>query len=236
MPTEFIILGVEASVQDKEVVDYFNAHDVIVYNYTASFNLTYEEEHEEDYGLPEDQKLEFWWNDEEYYGIGNIEMFELRHLTKVWLGWWYAYHELEVIQPYASLVFDPEVGLTKDDVIALWDDEANHAYCEFQCDHLAVKVFIMSANASWTIEESWDNEILNVYVSWNIDWDETGISMWHIMGQLLAWQAPALGIPGVGGLILSRLISLAMWASIGILFFAIITAIIPFIPGWKGGG
>lgn len=236
MPTEFISLGVEASVQDKEVVEYFNANDVLVYNYTLGFNLTYEDEEQYDFGLPEDQKLEFWWNDESYYGIGDVEMFEVRHLSKVMFGWWYGYHELEVMDPYSHSLFDPEVGLSKEDVLLLWDESANASYCEFECDHIMVKVFIMTANISWTLEESWDNEIIQIYTTYDIDWDETGVSMWHIMGQLLSWQSPSLGIPGTGGTIISYAVSAGLWASIALLFFAFVTSIIPFIRGWVGGG
>jgi len=62
-----------------------------------------------------------------------------------------------------------------------------------------------------------------------------GTNMWHIIFELLAFQNPQLGIPGVGGTILTVAVGLTLWASIAILAFAFITAVLPFIPGWKGG-
>ena len=234
MPGGFLGLGVQAEYQDKEARDYFDEHDVVVYNYTLSLNLSYPGSEQEPFGLPEDQKLEFWWSTEFYYYEGDIPMLELRHLTKSW--WWWVYHELEVQEPYASQVNDPEVGLRKSDVLALWDADKNASYCEFACDHIPVKLFILSYNQSWTLEESWDNGWLKLYTSYDIDWATMGGNMWHIMFQLLAFQNPNLGIPGVGGTILSTGVALALWACIALLAFAFITSVIPFIRGWVGGG
>jgi len=228
MTPEFIQLGIESSVQDKEVKDYFDARDVTVYNQTYLLNLTYPCTEGLDWGLPEGQKLEFWWN----YG-----MFELRHLTRHWTGWWWDWHVLRIQQPYARIA---NVGaaygtLNKEQLLLLFDESYNASYCEYACDHISVKLFFVTANESWTLEESWDNGELRLFSSYDIDWTKSGKSMWFVMGQLLAFQNPQLGIPGVGGTILSVGFGGALWACIAILFYALITSVIPFISGWKGG-
>lgn len=237
MPTEFLSLGVEGEYQDKEARDYFDEHDITMYNITLSFNLTYDEEQQFDFGLPEGQKLEFWWNNLPRYGQ---DVFQLRHLTDSFWGWWWGWHNLAVQEPYRSQLKHPnypEVGLEKEDVTTnLFDEEYNATYCVFACDHISLKVFILPYNESWTLEESWDNEILKIYTTYDIDWTATGTSMWHIIFQLLAFQNPNLGIPGVGGTILSTGVALTLWASIALLAFAFITSVIPFIRGWGGGG
>ena len=239
MPTEFIILGVDADVEGKEARDYFSAQDVTVYNYTLTINLTNPGSEKEDFGLPEGQKLEFWWGTE-YVGEGypnNYRDFvELRHLTPGLFGWWWDWHNLEPQEPYRSQVKYPRFGLYEEEVVTtLFDEEANSTYCEFACDHITAKVFILTYNQSWTLQESWDNNKLKIYTSYKIDWSRTGTSMWTVLMQLLSFQNPNLGIPGVGGTILGVGVSLFLWASIAIMAYAIITAVIPFIPGWKGG-
>lgn len=235
MCPEFVQLGITASYEDKEVVEYFNAQNVLTYNETHLGNLTYPCEEQVEWGLPEDEKLEFWWNEEWYYGEGDVKMLEVRHLIKHWTGWWWTWHELKVQEPYATLVWDPELGLRRSDLMKLWNEDYNASYCEFACDHLNVKLFIVTANQSWTLLESWDNDEIRVFSSYDVDWENTGYSMWTVMSRLLNFQNPNLGIPGVGGQILSVGVGAALWACIAILFFALITAIIPFIPGWKGG-
>ena len=234
MPSEFVMLGMEASAQDKEVEEYFNAQNVLTYNQTYLANLTYPCAQKVDWGLPTNQKLEFWWSTEWYYGMGDIQMLELRHLIKHWTGWWWTWHELKVQEPYASQVFDEEVGLTKNDVLTLFNEDKNASYCEFACQHIKVKLFIVTANQSWTLEESWDNGELKLFTSYDVDWSETGYSMWGVMGQLLAFQNPNLGIPGVGGQILTVGVGATLWACIAVLFFALITSVIPTISGWRG--
>jgi len=235
MPHQFLNMGVEASYQDKEARDYFNEQDVTMYNYTLSLNLTFPETKQYDFGLPEGQKLEFWWGNL-WYGYGSVPVFQLKHLTDNFWGWWWGSHYLVVQEPYASKVAYPNVGLDKASVLALFDEDYNAGYCEFACDHLNVKLFILTYNQSWTLEESWDNGKLKLYTSYDIDWTATGTSMWHVMMQLLSFQNPNLGIPGIGGTILSHGVALALWACIALLAFAFITSVIPFIRGWVGGG
>ena len=229
MPSGFILLGVGVEVQDKEAADYFNAQNVTMYNYTLGLNLSYPEAKSYDFGLPAGQKIEFWWCQDPLTGVA---MFQVRHLTKEW--WWWAYHRLAVQEPYAGDVLWPSQGLFKEDILELWDEGKNASYCEFACEHIPVKLFIFTFNQSWTLEESYDNGKLNFYTSYDIDWTQTGTNMWTVMGQLLSFQNPQLGVPGTFGQILGAGISGVLWACIAILFYALITSLIPFISGWRG--
>ena len=236
MPGELLELGViDASYQDKEARDYFDANDVLMYNYTLSINLTYGESQQKDFGLPEGQQLEFWWD---YYTFWpNQDFFQLRHLTDSFWGWWWGWHLLTLTEQYWSKTsLKSGIGLTKQSVLELFNEDYNASYSEWSCDHLNVKLFILTANQSWTLEESWDNGKLKLFTSYEIDWSATGTSMWTIMAQILTFQNPDLGIPGDGGAILSHGVSLALWGSIALLAFAFITSVIPFIRGWVGGG
>lgn len=233
MPHEFLELGVEASAQDKEAADFFNAHNVTMYNYTLTINLTYGSSEQVDFGLPEGQQLEFWWD--HYVPWPNKDLFQLRHLTDNLWGYWWGWHLLTMTQPFWSRTsLQSGIGLDKNGLLELFDEDGNYTYCEWECEHLDVKVFIYTANLSWTLEESWDNGELKVYTSYDIDWTKTGTSMWTVLMRLMTFQNPDLGIGGVGGLIIGTGLALFLWANVAILVYAIITAVIPFIPGWRG--
>lgn len=221
------------TLQDKEATAFFSANNVTVYNTTLSLNndtypfLHYGESQSFDFGLPEGHKIEFWWDVEI-----SQPAFEIRHTSPGPFGWWTEYHRLAVMEPYRSLV--GHMGwLRKSDLEVLWNNKGGNAsYCEFECDHISVKIFISPANSSWTIGESWDNQYLQVFTSYDIHWQQTGVGMFTVLTHLLLFQSPNLGMSGVGGTILTTIIALFLWACIAIIMFAIITALIPFISGW----
>lgn len=230
MPPEFLLLGVGADVQDKEAEEYFTAQDVLMYNYTLSFNLTSGGTETFGYGLPGDQLIAFEWIN---LGPPQNHMLWFSHLVANLWGWWYNQHDLLILEPYRSLVSSDHI--TKADLLILWNEDRNASYAEWGCSHISVKLFILPYNSSWTLSESWDNGYLKFMSSYEVDWSETGASMWHIMLQLLTFQNPDLGIPGIGGLILSAGVGGALWASVALLVFALITSVIPFVSGWGEG-
>lgn len=59
-------------------------------------------------------------------------------------------------------------------------------------------------------------------------------SAWTLLAQILTFQSPDLGIPGIGGTILSYILGAGIWASIVLLIFAAVTSVIPTISGWRG--
>ena len=234
MPGEFLSMGVEASYQDKEVKDFFDARDILTYNNTYAVNLTYPCAEKSEWGLPEDERLEFWWA---YCTHFTCDMFQLRHLKLHWTGWWWDWHYLTIPSLWwKKTPLKTGLGLDKSGLLALFNEEYNASYCEWSCDHIDVRLFIVTANQSWTLEESWDNGELKVFSSYNVNIEKTGMNMWFIMAQLLLFQNPDLGIPGVGGTILSHGVGLSLWGSIALLVFAFITSVVPFIRGWVGGG
>ena len=227
MPTQFILLGIDADVQDKEAASFFNAQNVTMYNYTYTIDpLEYGVYNQSDFGLPAGQMIEFQFS----------WRLAILHLTDNFLGWWVGWHLLLLSEPYATTAASTNGRLSLDQLLLLWDEEANASYYECGCSHINLKVFVMTANDSWTLTESWNNGELKLYTSYMIDWTATGTSMWHIMMRLLSFQNPDLGIPGIGGQILTVGFGGALWASIAILVYALITAVIPFVSGWGGGG
>jgi len=234
MPGEFRLLGITADVQDKEAEEFFNEADILMYNNTLTLNLTYPESKKYDFDLPSGQKLDFWWGEEYVLGYSVGAMLELRHLENELWGWWYQWHRLIVQEPYASQVQNPDWGITNAEILELFDEDYNASYCEFSCSHISVKLFITTYNQSWTLAESIANGKITLYTTYNVDWTSTGVSMWHVMMQILAFQNPDLGIPGIFGQILAAGFGGGLWACIAILVFALITSVIPTISGWRG--
>lgn len=236
MPSQYASMGMNASVQNKEAVDFFSSQNVTVYNNTETVNLTRGSPVKLQWGLPTSERLEFWWDNEPRAPwMGAVV--ELRHLTQQIFGYWVGWHRLEVQQSYRNMMEEPNYPkyMQKEDVVTnFWVEEYNASYVELACEHIMVKLFIVTANQSWTLEESWNNNQLSMYSSYNIDWNKTSTSAWGILMQLLTFQNPELGIPGNFGLILSTLISLTLWGSIGLIAFAMITALVPFVSGWGG--
>ena len=235
MPTQFQSLGITANVKDKEAEEYFDKADVLAYNNTLSLNLTYPESKKYDFNLQPGQKLDFWWGEEYVLGYSVGAMLQLRHLENELWGWWYNWHRLIVQEPYALHVVNPDWGLTNAEILALFDDDLNASYCEFSCSQISVKLFIVTYNESWTLEESLNNGKMQLYTSYDVDWSATGVSMWHIMMQILSFQNPDLGIPGTFGYVLGLGFGGMLWACIAILVFALITSVIPTVSGWRGG-
>lgn len=233
MPGEFLGLGVDADVQDKEVAAFFNAANVTMYNYTLSIDLIFDTPYENQSGLPSGQALRFSFGYETHF---TRDMFEIHHLTSNFAGWWWDWHYLVMPEVYwRQTTLGSGIGIDRNGLLELFDETANATYAEFVCEHISLKVFILTANQSWTLQESWDNGKVKIFTSYDIDWSKTGTSMWHVMGQLLTFQNPELGIPGLGGDILTAGFGGALWACIAILFYAIITAVLPFVSGWGGG-
>jgi len=234
MPTQFQTLGINADVQEKEVVEFFDENDVVVYNETYLIDpLELNVYNQSDFGLPGDQLIEFQFKQE----YGATYVLEIRHLEANLWGWWYAQHVLIILEPYASTAgVTPSYGkLYKEQLLLLWDEGANASYYECGCSHVSMKVFVATYNQSWTLSESWDNGKLKLYTTYEIDWENTGVSMWHVMMQIIAFDNPDLGIPGTFGYILGLGFSGALWGGIAILIFALITSVIPTVSGWRGG-
>lgn len=231
MPTEFKQLGIDADVMDKEACSYFDEHNVTMYNNTATINLQYGVSNKSDFG---GEIYEFWWDYETHF---TRDMLEVRHLTDELWGWWYGWHYLVMPESdWSRTTLGTGIGIDRDGLLELFDEDYNATVATFACEHINFNLYIVTANQSWTLEESWDNKKLKIFTSYEIDWTKTGTNMWRVMFQLLTYQNPDLGIPGIGGMILSHAVSLTLTASILLLSFALITSVIPFIRGWGGGG
>jgi len=233
IPGLFQSLGVTTSIQDKETIETFTAHNITVYNNTLSVNLTHGSEAFSNYGLPSPQRLHFWWGAYPYYDVIGIT----HQKQQAFGGWWWDWERLHVQQPYASDLQDPTVTfyLQEEDVVTnLWNSEVNGSYVEMASSQITLNLIIQPRFVNQTMQQAWNNGTVTIYTSYTIDYTKTGESMWNILFQLLTFSNPDLGIAGLFGAILGHGLSLFLWASIGVIAFAIFTSVIPTVAGWKG--
>lgn len=229
MPSEFISETWNPNYRDVETKETFDAVDILMYENAESGELNYGDGPlQYDFGLPSGQKLEIDWVIR--YGQSYVYV---RHLVGQTLGYWTNYHNLDVyttsgvMLPYNDKMFKP-------DLVANWNPDKNASIFNVKCDHITSNIIFQPRNSSWTIGESWDQEKLNFAMSYEVNWNATGVSAWTIVAQLLTFQAPNLGIGGIAGVILNAIIAIPMWSLIAYIVYKIVVGIIPFVSG--GGG
>jgi len=235
MPNEYVQASYEAwegeYQTDKEAEEVFDAHDLIMYDNAASFNLTYQQSHTETLGMVGDHKIEFWWELET-----GRKMFEVRHIWPGPYGWWTESERLSITQRYIDIGELPPkaLGLEKQHLENLWGSAGgNGSYCEWYrgAGGIYVNTFIFPYNETWSIGESWDNNNLTVYCSYGVDWNATGLSAFNILANLLFFQSPNLGIPGLAGNILNSILSGVLWIMIIVVVVKVILGLVPFGSG-----
>lgn len=178
-----------------------------------------------------DRYLEVWWG----YDIdaGMAESFEIRDTQKnnfLGLFEYYSYLEkceltIEGVSYGNSFTFHE---LTPD-----FDGETQITI-QAVGQYIQANI-ILKANDTETLYDSWYNRRLHYSVNYEIDFEAMKPSAFTLIGQLLTFQAPDLGIPEPAGSLLSYLLGLGMWIAIALIAFALITSVIPTISGWVSG-
>ena len=72
---------------------------------------------------------------------------------------------------------------------------------------------------------------MNITASWELDLNATHMSAWTVMSSLLLFQAPNLGISGLGGVVMNFLIATPFYIAVTICIIKIAQSVIPFIKG-----
>jgi len=228
----------DADVQvDKEAADFFAMVNITAQSYT-SFQLTYPSSRFESFNLPTGHAIEFWWSLETRAGpFMGRKVLEIRHIWPQ-AGGGNLSVLLAVMPPYSEDVAFPDWGLWRDpaynvdDLAALWENEVeNFSYCEWQHGGYGLKTFIGPHNAGSTISQSWDANALNFTVGFDYDYNQTSINAFDVMGQIITFQSPDLGLPGIANTILSAFIALPLWVMTAILALKLAQSIVPLIKG-----
>jgi hypothetical protein len=237
MPSEFITQTFNPKYVDPEVREKFEAVDVMMYDNVGNDNMTYPYSSLEDgpappdweAGLPSGQYLEVWWSEDSY-----VKTLEARHATAAWWGWnsvilWPKYAN----GSWVTVGGGKWLGIWRDHIVSAWDEEKNCSAFYF-VGPVTTSILFFPTNQSKTIGEAWDEGKISYYLSYQVNWNATGLSAWNIVGQLISFQIPDLGVPGVGGTILSMVIAFPFWSLIAYLVYKIVAGVIPLVSGGAG--
>jgi len=237
VPSNFFVASFDSSVGSaNEAGTELRFSNVTVYENAEAFTLEYGDGNSVflSYGLPEGHSIEFWWNQDVY--PYSYDFFEVRH---TWPGIFggNSSEKLQLIEPYLTQADQSykHIGLLKDELcVNLWENEVEDAsYAEWELNGVSANTLVSPFNNTLTMSENWDAHKLNVTVSYEIDWNQTGINALTILAQLLTFQSPAIGLTGVGGTIINAFIAIPIWIGIAILLLVIIQSVIPFIRGFE---
>jgi hypothetical protein len=238
LPTELISTGWNPSYrrQDLEVKQVFSAAQLQVYDLNNATNITYPSSTL--FPLTGGQQLEIWWSlyhSPSYW----VKSLQIRHLTDMAFGFWIGYHTLTLyFQDGVTPVPLHGSGIPSDIEFEDLDDAYNSTSksCAFvmKCDHVNAAFILGTAVGDADIYESWNTGTMQFYLSYSVNWTNTGYNAWSLVGQMLTFQAPDLGIGATGGVIVNSLIAIPLWSLIGYILYKIIAGIIPFISGGSG--
>jgi len=213
---------------DKDVAEYFDLANVTLYGNAGNDNMTWEYSSYHDHpsapqfpaGLPSGHYLEVWW------GYDLIQVLEFRLISE---GWW-----LNILD---RLRFRNEEGaqlgirLYDADLENAWDSEINGSVFYATGRLSTSAIFGYNQTKYSSITEAWNNYEISYVLSYDVDWNATQVSAFTVLGQLLTFQNPDLGITGQGGAMLNLLIAIPFWAMTAILIILLVQSVIPFIKG-----
>lgn len=234
IPGDFFEAAFSSSMGvDKEIAERFDVANVTVYGNTGGGNMTYQWSSYHDHsdapqhqaGLPSGQYLEVWWADDPSWVAKSLQF---RHTTEQW--WGLAFHRMVIyyadgtLIPFSNYIYAEYLETA-------WDDDANASV--FLTRTPVASSYLIQYNQSKysSITNAWDGGELNYFLSYEIDWNVTSINAFSLLGQLLTFQNPDLGITGPGGAMLNMLIAIPFWAMTVILIIKLIQSVIPLIGG-----
>jgi len=237
IPTDFLTAGFAPTYADMETAASFSMANITMYDNLGADNMTYPYSSYDDgptppdweMGLPAGQYFEVWWSES-----GGARMLEFRHTTNVWWGRAYVSMDIYGIDDqyvqFRKRIFGDTFGTLTDN----WSAEANASvfYTRTPVRSSILLEYNQTAFANW--QAAWNAGNISYTLSYEIDWNATGVNAWSLVGQLLTFTAPSLSMTGIGGVILNAVIALPVWSLIAYLVYKIVAGLIPFLSG--GGG
>lgn len=217
---------------EKGIAERFSSANITMYGNAGGDNMTYKYSSYHDHpsapqfsaGLPSGQYIEVWWD---HYIVNRC--LELRHIDEVWWGLnkldWLSFTGLD-----SGVSYDRR--LHRWDIIAEYSADRNGSAFFGECGHTSQTILLSYNQTAYpSIEDAWDAGEISYILSYEVNWNATGVSAWNIVAQLLTFQNPDLGITGTGGIILNYLVAIPLWLGIGLALLFMALAIIPLISG-----
>jgi len=216
----------------KEIAEAFDLANVTLYSQLGGGNMTYQwssywdhpDGKQHQVGLPSGQYLEVWWGDDPSWIPKSLQF---RHTTE---GWWLSWVRMTVYNKDGSPIEYNEFVYAAD-LENAWDDAANASVLQTKTPVSASYLINYNQTKYSSITDAWNGGELSYILSYELDLNATQMSVWGLIGALLTFNAPALGITGIGGTIITAMIAVPFWVISAILIVKLIFAIIPFVKG-----
>lgn len=241
IPTGFFKASFSSSLGvDKEIAERFALSNITMYGNTGNDTMNYQYTSYNDgkwkAGLPSGHYLEVIWGDTGEYIFPYGKSLELRHIKEN-LFWVDLIHRLELTPSVYVGEYSIEVAKTHyiyspAQLEETWSNEANGSVWFAECGHIQTSIIFEYDQATYdNITHAWNSGVLGYTLSYEVDWNATGISALTVVGQLLTFQNPDLGIEGEGGMIFNAFVAFPFWIVTAILIIKLVQSIIPFISG-----
>jgi hypothetical protein len=235
---------VSPTTQDREVVSYFSANNLTVYSQTWSFTLTYPGSAQNDSGLNQDHRIEFYWQD---YGdaFHPLPAFKIDHAYPSIFGTiWYWSNPMFLTPGYKAVMGNPDApwfpALESGSVDYGWIDEAmllraatnaNSSYFEVSDGEVTANFLVTNPGNYSSLSAAYNGGYIKILSSYELDFDAMKPNAFWLFAQLVFFQNPDFGLPGYFGEIISYGMALAFWVIIAMLIYTMVTKLIPTIQG-----
>lgn len=228
MPNEFFPEGErpDIAVQSREVVATLNAYDMVVYQNTWNFNISRYDTYSNQSGLNAGNTIEFTWG----YFSGEFALL-VQHAYPSPLGdWWIWSNDMHLTQEYADIVGYNAIHLNWGVLRLL--TQGNAIVFAVTDGDVNANFIVMPYNETWSIQESWDNGLLTVQSSYELDFDAMKPNAWYLIVQLLFFQSPDFGLgDNMLGDLINYSFGLLFWIITALIIYTIVTRLVPTIQG-----
>lgn len=219
---------------DREVVSFFNKNNITLYDNAAQDTLIFPQTGVDGYKVPlrEGEQLSIEFGDFHFTladpGIKSLWIsHEVQHNIGGVIFWW----------THTYLTYYNETGnvgsiIVKNQLLYDYSSSLNGSLYNAKDDTTNLNIVYSPENR--TMAESWDNGFIHFMLSYTFNASATAMSMWSLLGQLLTFQSPDLGIPGTMGDILNAMIAIPMSALIIYILYKVIAGLVPMLSGGSG--
>lgn len=219
---------------DKAVASYFDMNNFTVYGSQAHGNMTgYGWSNKTiPSGISPTDWIEIYWTRVDVQYVGSTYGFQIKHATEQWYG--RSGHELSFSSPQLlEMDFGPAL-VTVNDLVGAWDATYNGSYFDAYCEHLALNIIFQPTDPTKDIFQAFQANAVSFSMSYEVDLNATGVSIWTLVGNLFAFRTPDIGLPGIANDIIGGAVGAAMWALVAIVIYKVTTGIIPWLSGGSG--
>jgi hypothetical protein len=219
---------------DQEVCDFFNANNITVYDNQASGGLTFNSYDLLPWGSG--KQLSIWWDN--YFGVetpyGNPYCLGISYETQHWLFGYFEYWTSERLHFISQSKNSRGDWIIKDELLDDFSTKLNGTLYDARCNSGVQVNILYTGNGTATLEQSWDAGQLAYMISYEFNATASSVNMFTLLGQILTFQAPALGVPGFLGDLMNAMIAIPIYALSAYIVYKLLTGIAPMLSG--GGG